>query len=176
MSKGSIADKPPTILPPAYTWWYMPPPLRRAHIYVAEGKPTIIAPVHFNSAGILYEQSDPLVAKDTDWEAVVQTLRAALERFSFREANLREQRLTDWPSYQASGVRSVCQFQSDYLCIQIRAVNEAELFYDALSQPLGEPDITLHVTLNPYGSDGEIARLLARLHQACRQWQTVMCE
>ena len=159
-----------------YTLWYMPPPLRRAHIFVAEGKPAIIASLHFNSAGILYEQRDPLVAGDSSWEAVVPVLRDALGKFSFREANLRERRLTDWPSYQAAGARSVRQFQSAYLCIQIVAVNEAELFYDASSRPRDEADITLHGTLNPYGSDEEIARLLGRLHQACLRWESVTPE
>jgi hypothetical protein len=98
---ASLYPEPPRILLPAYTRLYMPPPLRRAHIYVAEGKPTIIAPLHFNSAGILYEQSDPLVAEDANWEAIVPILRAALERFSFRDANLREARLTDWPRDRA---------------------------------------------------------------------------
>jgi hypothetical protein len=138
---------------------------------VADGKPTIIAPLHFNSAGIRYEQSDPLLAEDAKWEAIVPILRASLERFSFREANLSDVRLTDWPSYQASGVRSVREFQNTYLCIQVIAVNEAELFYDASTQPRDETDITLHVTLNPYGSDKELARLLGRLSQACLRWQ-----
>ena len=124
----------------------MQPPLRSAHIYVAEGKPAIVAPLHFNSAGIQYEQNDPLVVEDASWEAVVPILRDALGNFSFREANLREGRLTDWPGYQASGMRSVRQFQNAYLCIQIIAVNEAELFYDASSRPRDETDITLHVT------------------------------
>jgi hypothetical protein len=154
----------------------MPPPLRSVHIYVAEGKPAFIAALHFNSAGILYEQDDSLVAEDASWEAVVPILRDALQKFSFRDADLREGRLTDWPSYQASGLRSVRQFQNAYLCIQIIAFNEAELFYDASSRPPEEADITLHVTLNPYGTDEEIARLLGRLHQACMRWKAVMPE
>lgn len=154
----------------------MPPPLRSAHIYVAHGKPAIVAPQHFNSAGIRYEQSDPTVADDTSWEAVVPILHVALGKFSFREANLRKRRLTDWPGYQASGMRSVRQFEDAYLLILIAAVNEAELFYHASSRPRDEADITLHVTLNPYGSDKEIARLLERLHQACLRWDTLMPE
>jgi hypothetical protein len=138
--------------------------------------PQSLRPYTFNSAGVLYEQSDPLVARDAGWEAVVPILRDALKSFSFREANLRERRLTDWPSYQASGVQSVRQFQNAYLCIQIIAVNEAELFYDASSRPRDEADITLHVTLNPYGSDEEITRLLGRLHHACLRWETVTPE
>ncbi len=162
-----LGDYPFRTLPCRVDSVDMSRPLRSTHIYVAEGKPAIIAPLHFNSAGVRYEQSNPFVAEDASWEAVVPTLRAALGRFSFREANLREQRSTGWPSYKASGARSVSQFQNAYFCISVMAVNEAELFYDASGRPPNEADITLHVTLNPHGSDEEIARLLNRLHRAC---------
>jgi hypothetical protein len=154
----------------------MSSPLRSVQIYAAERGSTIIAPMHFNSAGIRYEQEGMFLAESGSWDAVVPTLRNALEKFSFREANLRDQRLTDWASYRASGLRSVRQFRREYLCIQIIAVNQAELFYDASCQPHGESEITLHVTLNPYAADKEIARQLDRLFRACLRWPIVMSE
>jgi hypothetical protein len=143
---------------------------------VAEGKPAIVAPLHFNSAGILYEQENPLIALNATWQGVVPSLRDALQRFSFRDANLRDHLLTDWPSYKASGLRTVRQFQSDYHVVQIAAVNEAELFFHASSQPRDEKDVTLNVTLNPYSTDEEIARLLGRLFDACLRWPTAIAE
>ena len=50
----------------------MPTSLRSAQIYAAEGKRAIIAPLHFNSAGIRYEQEEPMIAVDASWKAVVQ--------------------------------------------------------------------------------------------------------
>jgi len=50
----------------------MPTSLRSAQIYAAEGKRAIIAPLHFNSAGIRYEQEEPMIAADASWKAVVQ--------------------------------------------------------------------------------------------------------
>jgi hypothetical protein len=156
----------------------MPPPLRFAHIYAAERRPTIIAPMYFNSAGIGYEQEDPLVAESGAWEAVALNLRVALKRYSFHEANLRDHRLSDWDSFRTSGLRSGRQFQREYLRIEVRAFNEAELLYDARCQPHGEEDITLHVTLNPYPDDEEIeiARQLEKLFHACQRWPVVMSE
>jgi hypothetical protein len=126
----------------------MPTPLRLAHLYLAENKPAIIAAMHFNSAGIYYEQKNPLVDESRDWGVLVLSLRSALDRFSFREANLRAGKKTDWPSYRTSRCRSVRQFEELYLCITVRALNDAELFYDASCQPRGESEITLHVMLN----------------------------
>jgi len=132
--------------------------------------------MHFNSAGIRYEQDNPVVMGSTEWENIAPSLRSALARFSFREANLREGRLSDWPSYRASGLRSVRQFQHEYLCIWVIAINDAELFYDAYCHPRGEADIALHVTLNPKGTDEEMSRILGRLFRACLHWPAVMSE
>lgn len=154
----------------------MQSPLRMAHIYTAESKPAIIAALYFNSAGIYYEQVDPLVVTKDSWDDLVPHLREALARFAFRDANLRQERLTDWPSYRASGMRSVRRFQDDYLCIKVRAMNDSELLYDASSKPSGEPDVALHVTLNPYGNDQETGRLLAKLFNCCSQWPKMLTE
>lgn len=135
-----------------------------------------MAALYFNSAGIYYEQDSPVVVEKDLWNGVVPHLRRALARFAFREANLRETRLTDWPSYRASGERSVRRFQEEYLCIQVRAINDAELLYDASSKPIGEGDVALHVTLNPHKNDEEIGRLLARLFFSASSWSKVMGE
>jgi hypothetical protein len=56
------------------------------------------------------------------------------------------------------------------VCIGVQTLNEAELFYDASVQPHGELDISLHVTLNRNGPDGEIERKLVRLVDVATGW------
>jgi hypothetical protein len=148
----------------------MPIPLRRANVYMAENRPAIFAAMHFNSAGICYEQENPLVQQAADQGALSALLRTSLAQFSFLAANLRDRKSADWPSYKASRCRSIREFESQYTCIGVTAVNEAELFYDASCQPHGEHDIKLHVTLNRHAEDGEIDRLLNKLFHACRRW------
>jgi hypothetical protein len=144
--------------------------LRRAHLYLAENRPAIVAPVHFNSAGIYYEQENPLMDESSDWSALGASLRVSINRFAFRETNLRDTKKTDWPAFRASGCRSVRQFEDLYLRIDVVAVNEAELFYHASCQPHGEEDIKLQVTLNRYGKDEEVDRLLRKLFKASLRW------
>jgi hypothetical protein len=146
--------------------------LRRAHLYLAENKPAIAAPVHVNSAGIYYEQENPLMDESSDWSALCASLRLSINRFSFREANLRDTKKADWPAFRASGCRSVRQFEDLYLRIDVVSVNEAELFYLASCQPRGEKDIKLQVTLNRYGKDEEVDRLLRKLFKASLGWTT----
>ena len=145
--------------------------LRSALVYLAENEPGIVAAMHFNSPGIYYEQDEPFVLKTwREGATLAALLCGSLVRFSFREANLRDSKKTDWRSYQASRCRSVREFENLCLLIQIRALNEAELFYEAYSQPAGEKDITLHVTLNRYSPDEEINRQLVKLLDVCRGW------
>jgi hypothetical protein len=149
------------------------PMLRGAHIYLgATVKQAIVAALHHNSAGILFEQDEPAIIPD--WRqspGLAVALRFALERFSLQERNLRDFKKTDWPSYRASTSRSVRKFEATYMCISVQALNEAELFYDAYAYPPGEEDLALHVTLNRYGPDQEVDRKLLRLFNACVGWQ-----
>jgi hypothetical protein len=148
--------------------------LRGAHIYLAEAKkPAIVAALHYNTVGPTYEQEKPAVlAEWRDPVALVATLRAALERFSTRDRNLRTYKRTEWPSYLASSCRSVREFERVYSCIVVQALNEAELFYDAHVQPCEETDITLHVTLNRYGPDEQVGKKLLRLFDVCDDWRS----
>ena len=145
--------------------------LKEAHIYLAdEKKPAIVAAMHHNLAGICYEQDEAVVV--ADWREglpLVAALRSALERFSFRDRNLRDVKLTDWSAYQASHCRSVREFQGSYLCISVRAASEAELCYFAEARPLDESEISLRVTINRHGDD-DAGRKLLRLYDACSRW------
>jgi hypothetical protein len=129
--------------------------------------------MHHNAAGIYYEQDTPTTV--SDWrvnEALVDELRASIERFSFRDCNLRTGKKADWPSYKVSGCRSIDDFERRYLEIYVRPVNESELFYDASAQPKGEKDIVLHVTIDRYGAKEEIERQILRLFDACSVWDS----
>ena len=144
--------------------------LRSANLYLAEKRPAIIAAMHVNSAGIYYEQENPLVDESSDWATLAASLRASLDRFSFREENLRDRKSTDWPAYRASRYRSVRQFKDLYQLIDVHGWSNSELFYYASCQPRGESDMTLRVTLDRYSKDDEIDRLLRRLFKGSLRW------
>ena len=86
------------------------------------------------------------------------------------------QKMSDWSSYRASGLKSAKGFEDVYLRVQVRAVNEAELLFEASAKPSGEADIALSVLLNPFADDEEIGRLLGRLNDACLRWSSVVNE
>lgn len=146
--------------------------LRRAHIYLANAdRAAIVSAMYYNAAGIYYEQEDSLlVSQWRERPGLAAALLSSLGRFSVRDRNLRELKKTDWPSFLASHCRSVREFESTYLCIAVRALNDAELVYDANVQPLGEADISLHLTINPRGPVEDIERRLVRLFDEASVW------
>jgi len=146
-------------------------PLRFCTIYLAEGRAAVVAPSHYNLAGILYEQEEVLLVEAWRNDGVLaDPLRQALRRFSFRERNLRDAKVKDWPSFRASNCKSVREFESSYLRLEVRAWNAAEAGYDASAGPAGESEISLHITLLLSLADEELSRRIIRLFDACRQW------
>lgn len=147
-----------------------PPTLRSATVYLANDRPGIVSAIHFNSAGIYFEQDEPiLVTSWRDLGSLGAAVRMALDRFSFLERNLREAKRHAWPSYRLSGFDSIREFERTYLPLNIRAVNQAELFYDAWGQPRGEEEISLHVIVNKEADD-EIGRKIVRIFDSCVRW------
>lgn len=146
--------------------------LRQARIYLPlEKGPAIVAAVYSNWDGADYEQENPIVV--TEWRdpvALGSAFRIVIERYTRRDHNQRDSKLTDWAAYRAYGLRSVKLFQESFQGIRIESVNEAELFYYARTQPDGEDEIELVTTLNRYGLDVEIGRRLLRLYDACLRW------
>lgn len=56
----------------------------------------------------------------------------------------------------------------------VQAVNAAELFLDASVQPRGgEPDISLHITINAHASDGKKAQQLVKLFDPATRFVSV---
>jgi hypothetical protein len=150
----------------------MATPLRGACVYFPEANTAaIVAALHFNAAGILFEQDEP--ATVDDWrnsDSLASAVRSALVQFGPRERNLRDAKKTDWPSYRISHCRSVRQFEASYIRVFICAVNTAELFYDASAAPRGESDLSFHVTLPRNGPNDDFSRLLYKLVHACATW------
>jgi len=145
-----------------------------ATVYLAEGRPAIVSALHYNSDGIYYEQEAPLVLPMATEDGLASALREALGRYSLREESLRGRKATEWPAYRASGMKSLRGFEDTYLRIQVRALNEAELIFEASAKPSGESDVGLSVLLDLYGADEEIRRLLGRLSDACLRWPRIM--
>jgi hypothetical protein len=145
----------------------------QATIYAPLGAGSLIAAaIYDNHESTYYEQED--VAVIEQWrnaETLGMATWGALARFRRKDRNLYDVKLTDWPAYRASGVRSVKQFEATYLRIHVEALNEAAIIFQASALPPKESEIALRVTFSKGASDKDVGALLLRLIASCVQWK-----
>jgi hypothetical protein len=146
--------------------------LREVHIYLPhEHGAAIVAPMYGNMESLNYEQEDAIAISDwSDPRVLAAAFRVGIERFTRKDRKLEDFKRNDWPAFRASGCRSVQQFENAYHPIFAKALNEAELYYEARTRPEGEHEIELRVLLNRYASDEEIGRKILRLFQVASMW------
>lgn len=96
-------------------------------IYISEKyNQIIITPRHQNLAGIIFEQekcfvSDyPMNTSELGIEVINQ-----LNLFSINNKNLRDTKISDWPSYKHSKAQSINEFESSYINILVESVNDS---------------------------------------------------
>ncbi len=148
--------------------------LHSASLYLSEER-AIVAAHHHNAAGICCEQEDPIVVagwKEND--SITEALRTALNRFSFRERNLRDKENSDWPAYKASGLRTISDFERAYLFVSVLARNEAAVLCEASVKPKGERNITLGSTLFFGRHHSDVSRDINRLYEICSKWDLML--
>jgi hypothetical protein len=98
-------------------------------VYISESKgQIIIAPKYVNKAGISYEQDICTLMQYPINDVLLgaETLRN-FNLFCLKDKNLRDQKLTDWPAFKYSKLKTVKQFEAVFSRISIDGLNEANI-------------------------------------------------
>jgi hypothetical protein len=138
--------------------------LRYANIYLAQGRPAIVAAACYNLAGIGYEQEDPIVVAWGDEEGLAEAVNASVERFCLRDRNLRDLKSTEWPAFMASKCRSVNDFERTYQHIRVAALNVTGTGFEACAKPPGEPEIRLCISFPRIFNNPDLSSQLYKLY------------
>lgn len=102
------------------------PHFKSLSIYVSNKHGQIIfAPVSKNLAGIRYEQDECFSADFpiTDLLLGEYSLKY-FGLFNIKDKNLREHKLTDWPAFRHSKIKTVRSFEADYVSISVTGLDE----------------------------------------------------
>ena len=125
----------------------------------------------YNHAGLIAEKSGgAIVVKFSNSVALHDSVRGALEACEY-EANFdySDQRRSDWPAYRASGCKSIERFESEFIALLVKGVNEKNHFYDLNSPGFGECGLHLTVTVNASsGNYAEAVHYLVNSYLACK--------
>ena len=126
-----------------------PDPVRGVQMYFSDAS-VIVAAVHQSPEGIYFEQPTPvLIGGRPAPEELGAAFQEAFQAFSLQERDLQRAKLTDWPAFRASGLRSVKAFQSSFRAMQCFGLNASNVLVRAVMQHPAHEDIELSVTFNP---------------------------
>lgn len=122
----------------------------------------------FKDGGVYFESSEAITTCVTEpgdaFGAVVRDafISSKLQKDATRSANRSK---TDWPVFQASGARTVAQFERDWVCVSVTGLNEANIAVRLETEPLSG-GVTLGKTCNPLVVEqlGGDIRLLRKLY------------
>jgi hypothetical protein len=102
-----------------------PPVAKGVHIYFSQAG-IIVAALHQNFAGIVFEQKDArYIEGRPDAIQLGAAFREVFDRFSFKERDLRGAKKTEWPAFLASKLRSVKHFETSYHLMGCMSVNSS---------------------------------------------------
>jgi len=138
---------------------------RVVHIYFS-GTRFIVAAMHQNSAGICYEQSDPVVVEVRQPADLGVAFRAAFAAFSRKDRDLSTMKQSDWPSFLASGLRAVKAFEHEYTAIQCHGLNPSNAVVRACRVYPPDPVMELSIAFNPMLDAEAVGGMLLRLAHA----------
>lgn len=100
--------------------------------------PVLVAAV-YNHAGLFSEKPGEVGSvPDGDLAALGQQVQFAMTRCTFEpEFNHSTNKLTDWPAFRASGLRTVKRFEREYVRLHVRGANEKNITYAVAGPELG---------------------------------------
>ncbi len=130
----------------------------------------IVAAV-YNHGGLMAEiPGGATLVKFSDSPKLHDAVRAAIEACEYDENyNYSDQKKSDWPAYQVSGYKSIKQFETEFIRLLVKGVNENNIFYDVTTPEFGELGLYLTVTVKAYGGNyGEAVHYIVKNYLACK--------
>ena len=144
---------------------------RACNVYCCpESNKAIVASV-YNHGGMTAERVGGAWGVDfADSQALQCAIQTALDRCEYKENfNYSGLKRTDWPAFEVSGYKAIKRFEADFTRLDIRGVNEKNLFYEMTSPEFGEFGLQLKVVVNSHTAEhGVAAQYLVARYLACK--------
>jgi hypothetical protein len=142
---------------------------KRCSVHIsAKYEQIIIALRHVNKAGIIYEQENcRTIPKSSSVGELGIEVIENMNMFSLKDVNLRDTKLTDWPSFKYSKSKSVRAFEQEYIHISIDSCNEYNLIIDIEGFPYKDSELTIKSTISFFADKEEIGKKIMKVYEAC---------
>lgn len=139
-----------------------------ARVFISKsGTPAIVVGMHVDERDLWYEDdntvilSHPFTAGDLG-NAVAQEMRK-----TNRRATKLENKITEWPAFKASGLRSVRKFEESFIEISVQGVNAANLSAVITGSPEKDAILLVTSTISTGVITAEFGDRIFQVYKAC---------
>lgn len=130
---------------------------------------TIVAPMYCNASAIYFEQEAVLtIVGQPSPIALGNAFAEAFGSFSLSARDLSQAKRSDWPSFKASGCRSISDFESLYLPVSCNSLNASNAVVRASAPHPSAADLEIAWQFNPQLDADAIGKGLLRVLRAVR--------
>lgn len=142
---------------------------KHCSVYISDKhEQIIIASRHINKAGVMYEQENcRILHKSASFSELGKEIIENMNMFSLKDNNLRETKLTDWPSFKHSKSKAVSAFEQEYINISVDSCNEYNLIIDIQGFPYKDSELKIKSTISFYAEKEEIGKRIMKIYEAC---------
>jgi hypothetical protein len=141
-----------------------------ARVFIARsGSRAIAVGMHMNEHDMWYEDDAPTVLnKPFTVEDLGNAIAQAMRKTDRRSRNARDNKVTDWPTFKASGERSIRKFEESFVEVSVEGANAANLVAIVTGNP--EKDAVLQVTstISTGVVPAELGERVLQVYEACR--------
>jgi hypothetical protein len=144
---------------------------RACNVYCRPESDEVIVASVFNHGGPTAEKpGGATITKYSDTSLLSDTVRASLACCEYQEHfDYSHLKPSDWPAYQASGYETINHFETNFIRLGVRAVNDANLFYNVTTPKFGEFGLHLTITINAHeGHYGEAVQYIVKQYLICK--------
>lgn len=138
---------------------------KAVNIYISEVRgQIIIAPRHINKSGIYYEQEACTVLNyPIDEQVLGDEIIRNFNLFSLKDKNLRNEKLTDWPAFKCSKMKTVKSFKASFIGVSIFGNNYSNISL-CIEAPLrGDENLTINSSISAYSNKRDIGKLVMKV-------------
>jgi len=146
-----------------------------ARVFVSRHDETaIIVALHYNGPkGLLFEDIHPVVLRGPLEAATLGCeTKAALEKTQIRPpVSFANHKLKDWPAFKASRMKTVRQFEQDFIDIQLSGANEVNLVYLIEGYPEKDSELKVLASISSGAAPDKLGEQIILVYRACRDRQ-----
>ena len=149
--------------------------IKACNVYCnVDGDSVVVAAVHnYFGSGFDEIPNGSVLLKLSDTAAIDDSVSAALNACEFREEfGDADGDANGWPAFEASGVKTMKQFESAFVRLGIKGTNEKNLSFNITSPTIGKFGLHLNVSVNARDANyGEAIRYIVKQYLACKNPQ-----